>query len=194
VSDILAVFLGSTPLQRRGESSRAGPAGASPRAFAGSYLLYDGILEHFAADGDQLYHVRGGRRVALDRETENVFVAEGRRYIFEINGRGGVRIVDAAYDAATTENSVLYLARNDSPLDPRGPNSAAWSRLVGQYTGTFIGAPTSAQLSIKNGHLYLNGALRLEERGPGRFITADNEAVVADGNSLVVGNRPFSRR
>src|SRR5215207_9247190 len=87
------------------------PAGASPRTYAGSYVLYEGILETFEADDDRLYHVRGRRRTPLQAAGVGEFLGEGRRYMFASDAADqvqGVRILDAAYDAATTENSVLY--------------------------------------------------------------------------------------
>jgi CubicO group peptidase (beta-lactamase class C family) len=171
-------------------------SGALPRAFAGSYVLYEGILETFEADRERLYHVRGRQRTPLLAIGAGEFLGDGRRYTFTSDAVGrvqGVRILDVGYDVATTENSVLYLARNDAPTDAPGPNRAEWVSLTGRYTGTFVGAPTMAELGIKNGCLYLNGALKLSAVEPGRFVTADNEEVRVDGKELFVGNRRYVR-
>lgn len=204
-SEAVALMLGSQRDQRPpGVPSAASSAvpmasapAIAPRAFAGSYLLYEGALETFEADADHLYQVRGRGRLRLSAQGAGVFSAEGRRYTFVSDRDGrvqGVRITDPGYDVATAENSVVYLARNDAPRDPRGPNLPAWSRLAGRYVGTFIGAPTAMQLSLRNGYLYLNGALKLSETEPGRFVTADNEEVRVEGEELTVGQRRYRRQ
>src|SRR4029453_15978238 len=45
------------------------------------------------------------------------------------------------YDGGATENSGVYLGRNDAPTDARGPNRPEWAALTGRYVGTFVGAP-----------------------------------------------------
>lgn len=170
-------------------------SGISPRTCAGSYLLYDGVLERFEADDDHLYHVRGRQRTKLSAKGASTFAGAGRLYTFVSNAAGvqGVRIVEPGYDVATVENSVLYLARNDGPADPRGPGRPEWASVTGRYAGTFIGEDTEAALALKNGYLYLNGTLKLTAVEPGRFVTADNEEVRVDGKELWVGNRRYTR-
>jgi len=193
--EAVALLLGK---DTRAPSPRVGPTPPrnSPRAFAGTYLLYDGILDTFVADTDTLYLLRGRERLPLRAEGDSVYSGFGRRFAFVTNTEGavqGVRITDPGYDVATSENSVLYLARNDGPTDPRGPNRPEWAALTGRYEGTFIGAPTSAELSVRNGYLYLNRSLKLIELEAGRFTTADNEDVHADGRALIAGNRRYTR-
>jgi len=105
----------------------------------------------------------------------------------------GIRIVFSFNDIATAENSVVYLARNDAPTDTRGPDRSAWANLTGRYVGTFVGAPTEAELTLKNGYLYLNRTLKLTMAEPGRFVTTDNEEVRVDGQELFVGSRRYAR-
>jgi len=206
--EAVALMLGREARFRapRGRADGPAPTGAaeaqlpassgSLRAFAGSYLLYEGVLETFEADDDHLYHVRGRQRMTLRAEGAGAFFGDGRRYTFVSDAAGhvqGVRIVDPGYDVATAENSVIYLARNDAPADARGPNRPEWPGLTGRYVGTFVGAPTEAKLTLKNGYLYLNGTLKLTTLEPGRFATADNEEVRVDGQALFVGNKRYSR-
>jgi len=87
-------------------------------------------------------------------------------------------------------SSAIRAARS---TDPRGPNRPEWAKLTGRYEVTFIGAPTSAELSVRNGYLYLNRSLKLIELEAGRFTTADNEDVRADGRALIAGNRRYTR-
>ena len=80
----------------------------------------------------------------------------------------------AHLECAIGENSLDF---NDSPDDPRGPNSSAWDAIVGQYQIDQWGK--RAQQFIvhrKNGYLYLNDR-RLIEFEPKLFFTADGEAV-----------------
>ena len=90
-------------------------------------------------------------------------------------------------DVQTAENSVIYLAVNETPVDPRGLNTPEWSRRVGKYTGMFIGGSIEVKVSLKNGHLHLNDEVRLTELKPDFFMTADGEAVVFNVEQLSVG-------
>ena len=151
--EAVAVLLGPRPRASSPRGSVRADSG-DLRMLAGTYLLYDGILETFLADSASLYLLRGRDRLRMRAEGENIFTYSGLRFTFVTSHDGtvrGVRITDPAYDVATTENSVLYLARNDGPTDSPGPGRAEWTALIGRYHSTFIGAPTSAELSVKNG-------------------------------------------
>jgi hypothetical protein len=106
----------------------------------------------------------------------------------------GLQIFDAYYDPQTAENSVVYLPINDTPADEPGLNRPAWSRYVGKYTGSFIGATSDVKVSLENGYLYLNGELKLTEIRPDFFIAADGETVIFRDERLSVGNKLYSKR
>ena len=104
-----------------------------------------------------------------------------------------MQIFDSHYDPKTAENSVINLALNDAPGDGKGLNKPEWSRHVGRYAGTFIGFSSGAKVSLENGHLYLNGELRLTETKPDFFSTADGDAVIFTDQRLLIGNKVYSK-
>src|SRR4029453_15978237 len=88
----------------------------------------------------------GAERLMLRGEGADVFSGDGRRYTFVSDAAGrvqGVRIVDPGYDVAATENSVVYLGRNDAPTDARGPNRPGGAALPGPYAGRFAAPGTT---------------------------------------------------
>ena len=135
--------------------------------------------------------------IKLDALSPTEFKSGSRRYKFSPGENGkpkGVQIIDDYYDPQTAENSVLFLPVNDTPADAQGANKPEWSRLVGKYAGTFIGGHSEAKISLENGHLYLNDALKLTEIKPDFFIAADGEAVIFNDEQLSVGNKLYVRK
>src|SRR5829696_2479973 len=134
------------------------------RRFEGTYLLYEGILFRFVYENGVLFHIVGKDRIKLHTRFDTEFQSGSRLYKFLLTENGkvqGVRIVDPYYDPQTAENSMLYLPLNDGPADPRGPNKEGWRQLTGRYTGSFMGLPSEARISVEKGSLYLNGELKL---------------------------------
>jgi CubicO group peptidase (beta-lactamase class C family) len=173
------------------------PDEAALKRLEGTYLLSEGILFHFKYEKGGLFHIVGGERQKLDAYSPTDFTRRGRRYKFTLNDNGrpkGVQILDSDYDPQTAENSVIRLSVNDTPADERGPNKPEWSRLVGKYSGTFIGGGSQIKVSVKNGHLYLNDGLKMTEVRPDLFVTADGEAIIFKGEQLSVGNKLYSKR
>lgn len=165
------------------------------RRLEGTYLLYEGILFRFKYEKGNLFHIVGGEKLKLDARAADEFTSGSRRYKFTLAENGkpkGVQIFDDFYDPQTAENSVVYLPVNDTPADARGSNKSEWSRRVGKYTGTFIGASSEAKISTENGHLYLNGELKLTEIKPDSFITGDGEALIFKHEQLSVGNKLYA--
>jgi len=163
----------------------------------GTYLLYEGILFRFKYEKESLFHIVGSEKLKLDAHSPNDFTSGSRRYKFLLDENGnpkGVQIFDSYYDVQTAENSVIYLPVNETPADPQGWNKPEWSRRVGKYAGTFIGGGIEVKVLLKNGHLYLNGQLKLTELKPDFFVTADGEAVIFKGEQLSVGNILYSKR
>ncbi|HZN00310.1 MAG TPA: serine hydrolase domain-containing protein [Pyrinomonadaceae bacterium] len=197
---ILAAKLGSLsknkPLNPTDKSN--GPFNESAfRRFEGTYLLYERILFRFKYENGNLFQLVGNEKLKLEPSTSNEFTHGSRRYKFLLAENGkpqGLQIVDAYYDPQTAENSVVYLPVNDTPTDEPGFNRPAWSRCVGKYAGTFIGASSDAKLSLENGYLYLSDELKLKEIRPDFFITADGEAVIVRGERLSVGNKLYFKR
>ena len=165
------------------------------RRFEGTYLLYEGILFRFKYEKGNLFHLIGNAKLKLDAHSSNEFASGSRLYRFfgEDEKPRGVQIFDSHYDPQTAENSVINLALNDAPGDGKGLNKPEWSRHVGRYAGTFIGASSEARVSLKNGHLYLNGELRLTETKPDFFSTADGDAVIFTDQRLLIGNKIYSK-
>jgi CubicO group peptidase (beta-lactamase class C family) len=163
----------------------------------GTYLLYEGILFRFKYEKGSLFHIVGSEKLRLASHSPNDFTSGRRRYKFLLDENGrpkGVQISDSYYDVQTAENSVIYLAINETPADPRGLNKPEWSRRVGKYTGIFIGGGIEVNVSLKNGHLHLNDELRLTELKPDFFTTADGDAVIFKGEQLSVGNILYSKK
>jgi hypothetical protein len=167
------------------------------RRFAGTYLLYEGVLFRFKYERGNLFHVAGKEKLKLDPYSENEFTRGSRRYKFLLSENGqpkGVLISDSYYDPQTAENSAIYLPINNSPGDPHGPNKSAWRQYAGKYAGTFIGGSSEVKVSLENGYLYLNDELRLAEAGPDFFVAADGEAVLFSNERLSVGNKLYSKK
>jgi len=165
------------------------------RRFEGTYLLYEAALFRFKYEKGNLFHIVGSEKLKLDAASSTEFTRGSRRYRFLLAENGkpkGVRIYDSYYDPQTAENSVIYLLVNDSPSDVRGLNKPEWSKLVGRYTGTFIGSSSEVRISTENGYLYLNGELKLVETKPDFFITADGDAVIFKNERVSVGNKLYS--
>lgn len=97
------------------------------------------------------------------------------------------------YDPSSAENSVLHYAFNGGGARAGGSDAGDWSRYVGTYRGTFIGAEVRAAISLREGRLYLDDTLLLTPGGPDRFLLADGELVAFGPDRVVVGNRPFVR-
>ena len=165
------------------------------RRLEGTFLLYEGILFRFRYEKGNLFHIAGNEKLKLDPHSANEFTSGSRLYRFfgEDARPKGVQIFDPHYDPQTAENSVISLARNDGPTDGKGLYKPEWSQYVGKYTGTFIGANSVNKVSLENGHLYLNGELRLTENKPGFFTTADGDPVIFADQQLLVGNKAYSR-
>ena len=167
------------------------------RRFEGTYLLYEGILFRFKYDKGNLFQIVGNEKLKLDAHSSNEFTSGNRMYKFSLAEDGkqkGVQMFDSYYDPQTAENSVIYLPVNDTPADARGVNKPEWSRRIGKYTGTFIGATSEVKVSSENGYLYLNGELKLTERNSNFFVAADGEAVIFRDEQLSVGNKLYVRK
>jgi hypothetical protein len=88
------------------------------RRFAGTYLLYEGVLFRFKYERGNLFHIAGKEKLRLDPYSENEFTQGSRRYKFLLSENGqpkGVLISDSYYDPQTAENSAIYLPMNNSP-------------------------------------------------------------------------------
>ncbi len=197
---ILAAKLGAPPNNK--EVSQADKPVVSLdesalRRFEGTYLLYEGMLFRFKCEKGSLFQIIGNQKLKLAARSPAEFTSGSRTYRFLLGENGkqkGVQMYDSYYDPQTAENSVLYLPVNDAPGDARGSNKPGWSRRVGKYTGTFIGGTSEAKVSLENGHLYLNGELKLMEFKPDFFIAADGEAVIFTDEKLSVGNKLYVRK
>jgi hypothetical protein len=163
------------------------------RRFGGTYLLYEGILFRFKYEKGNLFHIVGNDKLKLDARSSSEFTHGSRLYRFvgEDGPPKGLQIFDSYYDPQTAENSVINLALNDAPTDGKGLNKPEWSKHVGRYAGTFIGASSAIRVSLENGYLYLNGELRLTETKPDFFTTADGDTVVFTDRRLLVGNKVY---
>ena len=166
------------------------------RRLEGTYLLYEGILFRFKYEKRNLFHIVGNEKLKLDAHSSTEFTSGSRLYRFfgEDGGRRGVQIFDSQYDPQTWENSVVKLALNDTSTAAEGLNKPEWSTHVGRYAGTFFGASSGVKVSSENGHLYLNGELKLTETKPDFFITADGDPVIFTGQQLLIGNKVYSKR
>ena len=169
---------------------------SSLRRLAGSYLLYERLFVRFEVTHGRLVRVDESGQHALTTRSATEFTDGTRVYTFVLDPGGkpvGVRIVDPAYDPSSAENSVLFLAANMMAADPPGPGKPAWARFPGRYIGRFIGEPTEVRVTLRDGYLTIDGALRLREHADGGFLTADNEPVEFAGERLVVGNKLYMR-
>jgi CubicO group peptidase (beta-lactamase class C family) len=169
------------------------------RRLEGTYLLYEGLLYRFKVENGQLIHIIGSENLRLEARSQTEFTSGSRKYTFLFDEQGrprGVQILDPYYDPSFAENSVVYMPVNDTPSDERGSNKREWSRHVGEYTGTFIGSSSEAEVKVKNGHLYLvwDGERRLFEHRPDLFFTADGEAVIFENDRLSIGNRLYNKK
>ena len=200
VSDLLINAKGKTQRVNKSvpvNTPMAGNDEASAERLAGTYLLYDGILAQFRFEKGGLFHLVGRDKVRLYPHSMDEFVSGDRRYKFILSEGGrpkGVTITDPNYDPQTAENSVLFLAANDSPSDRKGPDKPGWRSRAGNYTGTFIGAPSHARISMRNGYLYLDEQVKLSEFESDYFTTADGDAVTFQGPRLSVGNLAYEKR
>ena len=86
-----------------------------------------------------------------------------------------------------------FLLPNDSPDDPAGPAKPEWARLVGVYHARAYGLDDDKKVVLKNGHLYWNGKLKLNEYHPGLFFTADGDSVQFGDDTVEYGNRHYRR-
>jgi CubicO group peptidase (beta-lactamase class C family) len=173
----------------------AAPDDTALRRLEGTYLLYEGILARFKFEGGRLIHQDGREKLRLEARGPLEFSAGSREYRFLLGEGGapeGVRFRDPYYDPSTAENSVLFLPFNHA--GGRGPNEREWARYEGKYAGAFMGGPAAAEISLKDGFLFLNGGLRLTEHAPDLFFTADGDAVIFKGDRLTVGNKPFLKK
>ena len=87
-----------------------------------------------------------------------------------------------------------YMAINDRPSEPSGPNLPEWKQFVGSYSSTAYGQATTEKVTLKNGYLYWAGLVKLYPYRSGIFFTADGEAVEfgTDGK-MTYGNRQFAK-
>lgn len=196
----LAAKLGTLPKNKPlnpTDKSNSSFSESALRRFEGTYLLYERILFRFKHEDGNLFQLVGNEKLKLDPYSSNEFTRGSCRYKFLLAENGnpkGLQIFDAYYDPQTAENSVVYLPVNDTPADEPGYNRPAWSRYVGKYAGTFIGATSDVKVSLENGYLYLNGELKLTEIRPDFFIAADGEVVIIRDERLSVGNKLYSKR
>ena len=194
---MLRAKLGMLPRNGIPAPTASPPAtGPALETFAGSYLLYDGIVARFEAVRGRLVQRFGRDSQPLERTGAAEFAQGSRRFVFSMDDHGAprsLRIEDPYYDPSSAENSVLHHAFNDGAARAGEGAAEEWRRYVGTYRGSFIGAEAHVVVSLRAGHLYLDDTLLLSPGAPDLFFLADGESVAFSPDRVVVGNRPFVR-
>jgi hypothetical protein len=145
----------------------------------------------FKVKGDSLYRVYGTTDVKLNAHSPTEFTSGGGKYTFILDEKGKPKGVQVLYPSG-----VEFMPFNDSPYEEAGPNKKEWQDFVGEYSCTFWGGTNTDSVMIKNGYLYLRdgGGLKLFEYKPGIFFTADGEAVIFQGDRMLLSNTPFLKK
>ena len=108
----------------------------------------------------------------------NLMATYGQASLIEIIPSKGKQPMLLMLSSRRYNNSnIHYVAFNDSPSDPSGPNKPEWRKYEGKYEliweGIFLNTIT---IEIKNGYLYYQGR-KCNEYMPGLFFTNDGEAL-----------------
>jgi CubicO group peptidase (beta-lactamase class C family) len=162
----------------------------SLQRLAGTYKPRGSVVT-FKVKEDGLYRVSGTPDVKLNPHSPTEFTTGGGKYTFTLDEKGrpkGVQVLTPSY--------VDFMPFNDSPYEEAGPNKKEWQDFVGEYSCTVCGGTNTDSVMIKNGYLYLRdgGGLKLFEYKPGFFFTADGEAVIFQGDRMLLSNTPYLKK
>ena len=141
--------------------------------FAGRYTGPGGRTLEIVAEGDRLYLLHEGARVALQpsQDHDDAFIVLHPQFAHYdlLFGRAGADGKGAVVEAGWGEDWYVS-ASYAGPRDFKTP--ADWHRLTGHYRNEdpWIG---SARITLRKGKLWLNGVVPLEPSRDGRFFLRD---------------------
>jgi hypothetical protein len=138
---------------------------ADASAYSGTYAMHGGGALSVVADGDRLFLVDGGDRIALYPRGPDVFWADDARFATFLIAFGRDRnktVVELTY------GSQWY--PNERYRGPHAfPHPAAWDQFVGRYENTFLGQPEVTRVVIVKDALTFDGLDPLEPLADGTF-------------------------
>jgi CubicO group peptidase (beta-lactamase class C family) len=157
---------------------------------------FKGHLATFKVKEDGLYIVTAAHEVKLNAHSPTEFTRRGLKFTFILDEKGKPRGIQYLYPFGSGSSGEFW-PFNDNPDEEAGPNKKEWQDFVGEYSRNKInhGSP-SVSVMIKNGYLYFNdqGGLKLNEYKPGLFFTPDGEAVIFQGDRMLVDNMHYRKK
>ena len=157
--------------QSAGEPLPSPPAPSDPArvpaaaAYAGTYSATDGTALRVAAEGERLFLVDGGHRIALYPRGSDLFWADDPRFATFLIAFGrdkNKRVVELTYGSRWYPNE-----RYEGPRTFAHP--ASWDRLAGRYENVYLGQPYVTRVVIVKDRLTFDGVDPLEPRADGTF-------------------------
>jgi D-alanyl-D-alanine carboxypeptidase len=157
--------------QSAGEPLPAPPVPPDPAhvavagAYDGTYTAPDGSVLNVAAEGDRLFLVDGGDRIALYPRGPDLFWADDPRFATFLVAFGRD---EAKHVVELTYGSQWY--PNERYRGPRTfAHPASWDRLVGRYENVYDGQPDVTRIVIVKDRLTFDGLDALDARADGTF-------------------------
>jgi CubicO group peptidase (beta-lactamase class C family) len=192
--------------------SRTGPAKLTDRPIitvdtkllqqlAGTYQFsryqeaFKGHLATFKVKEDALYIVTAAHEVKLNAHSPTEFTRRGLKFTFILDEKGKPRGIQYIYPSGSGSSGEFW-PFNDNPDEEAGPNKKEWQDFVGEYTYKINDDTLKVSVMIKNGYLYLDrwGGLKLNEYKPGLFFTPDGEAVIFQGDRMLLDNMHYRKK
>ena len=157
--------------QSAGEPLPAPPATPDPahvanaNEYAGTYAGPDGATLHVTAEGDRLFMMDAGDRIALYPRGDDAFWADDPRFstfLLAFGRDAGKRVVEMTYGPRWYPNERYRGSRVFS-------HPPAWDALVGRYENVFDGQPDVTRVVIIKNRLTFDGVDPLEPKADGTF-------------------------